>query len=159
MRAGPCDAERTDTGEPLDADLRLPLRAAPATTATTRATRPTSQGIDRFRGEIVHPQHWPEDLDYDGKRVVVIGSGATAVTLLPSMAERAAHVTMLQRSPSYVVSLPGKDGIAVPCADVLPREGGLRDRALEERAAADAAFKLAAPAAALLEEARSQGGQ
>jgi monooxygenase len=61
----------------------------------------------------VHPQHWPEDLDYTGKRVVVIGSGATAVTLVPAMAERGAgHVTMLQRSPTYVLSLPGRDPLA-----------------------------------------------
>ena len=56
----------------------------------------------------MHPQHWPEDLDYAGKRVVVIGSGATAVTLVPAMAESAAHVTMLQRSPTYIVSLPAR---------------------------------------------------
>ena len=68
---------------------------------------PEFEGTERFGGEIVHPQHWPEDLDYAGKRVVVIGSGATAVTLVPAMADEAAHVTMLQRSPSYVVSLPG----------------------------------------------------
>ena len=71
-------------------------------------------------GRIVHPQHWPEDLDYAGKRVVVIGSGATAVTLVPAMAESAAHVTMLQRSPSYVVSLPGEDPIANLVRRVLP---------------------------------------
>ena len=64
---------------------------------------PDFEGIEHFGGRIVHPQHWPEDINYDGKRVVVIGSGATAVTLVPAMAERAAHVTMLQRSPSYVV--------------------------------------------------------
>ena len=69
---------------------------------------PEFEGRERFRGPIVHPQQWPEDLDYAGKRVVVIGSGATAVTLVPAMAEQAAHVTMLQRSPSYVVSLPGR---------------------------------------------------
>ena len=68
--------------------------------------------VARFRGTIVHPQKWPEDLDYTGKRVVVIGSGATAITLVPAMAERAAHVTMLQRSPSYVVSRPAEDKIA-----------------------------------------------
>ena len=85
-------------------------------------------------GTIVHPQHWPEDLDYDGKRVVVIGSGATAVTLVPAMAERAAHVTMLQRSPSYVVTLPAEDPIANFLRRVLPGEGRLRDHALEERA-------------------------
>jgi len=69
-------------------------------------------GVERFRGTTVHPQKWPDDLEYDGKRIVVIGSGATAVTLVPAMAERAAHVTMLQRSPTYVVSRPAEDKIA-----------------------------------------------
>jgi monooxygenase len=69
-------------------------------------------GMDRFKGEIVHPQTWPEALDYAGKRVVVIGSGATAVTLVPAMADEAAHVTMLQRSPTYIVARPAKDAIA-----------------------------------------------
>ncbi len=73
---------------------------------------PRFEGAERFAGELAHPQHWPEDLDYDGKRVVVIGSGATAVTLVPAMAPRAAHVTMLQRSPSYVLSLPSHDPLA-----------------------------------------------
>jgi cation diffusion facilitator CzcD-associated flavoprotein CzcO len=73
---------------------------------------PEFAGTDRFQGRIVHPQHWPEDLDYANRRVVVIGSGATAVTLVPSMAKTAAHVTMLQRSPTYIVSRPGEDGIA-----------------------------------------------
>ena len=73
---------------------------------------PEWPGVGRFRGRIVHPQKWPEDLDYKGRRVVVIGSGATAVTLVPAMAERAAHVTMLQRSPTYVVSRPAEDRIA-----------------------------------------------
>ncbi len=73
---------------------------------------PEFPGADRFRGEIVHPQHWPEHLDYAGKRVVVIGSGATAVTLVPAMADAAGHVTMLQRSPTYVVSLPERDPVA-----------------------------------------------
>lgn len=80
--------------------------------------QPEWDGMDSFQGEIVHPQHWPEDLDYDGKKVVVIGSGATAITLIPSLAERAGHVTMLQRSPSYVVSLPGKNPI-VPLLKTL----------------------------------------
>ena len=70
---------------------------------------PEFAGTDRFRGPIVHPQLWPEDLDYRGRRVVVIGSGATAVTLVPAMAKTAGHVTMLQRSPSYVLSVPGTD--------------------------------------------------
>jgi monooxygenase len=73
---------------------------------------PEFEGVERFPGPVVHPQHWPEDLDYAGKRVVVIGSGATAVTLVPAMAKDAAHVTMLQRSPTYIASLPAQDRIA-----------------------------------------------
>jgi monooxygenase len=81
---------------------------------------PHFDGIDSFAGEVVHPQHWGEDVEYAGKRVVVIGSGATAVTLVPALAESAEHVTMLQRSPSYVVSLPGEDPIAKFLRRVLP---------------------------------------
>ena len=73
---------------------------------------PDFAGTEQFRGRIVHPQFWPEDLDIAGNRVVVIGSGATAVTLVPAMADKAAHVTMLQRSPSYVVSMPAEDALA-----------------------------------------------
>ena len=73
---------------------------------------PEWPGVGRFRGTIVHPQKWPNDLDYANKRIVVIGSGATAITLVPAIADRAAHVTMLQRSPSYVVSRPAEDVIA-----------------------------------------------
>jgi cation diffusion facilitator CzcD-associated flavoprotein CzcO len=73
---------------------------------------PSWPGVEDFSGPIVHPQFWPEELDYAGKRIVVIGSGATAVTLVPALAERAAQVTMLQRSPSYIVSLPSVDRFA-----------------------------------------------
>lgn len=73
---------------------------------------PHFEGTERFKGPIVHPQHWPKDLDYTGKNVVVIGSGATAVTLVPAMTDKARHVTMLQRSPSYIVSIPTRDVIA-----------------------------------------------
>jgi cation diffusion facilitator CzcD-associated flavoprotein CzcO len=73
---------------------------------------PEFAGTSDFRGQLVHPQRWPADLDYAGKRVVVIGSGATAVTLVPAMAEAAAHVTMLQRSPSYILTLPAEDVLA-----------------------------------------------
>ncbi|MBF6059335.1 NAD(P)/FAD-dependent oxidoreductase [Nocardia terpenica] len=75
--------------------------------------RPSFPGEENFRGPIVHPQHWPEDLDYRGKRVVVIGSGATAITLVPAMSGDAEHVTMLQRSPTYVTALPADDPVAV----------------------------------------------
>ncbi|TMJ18534.1 MAG: NAD(P)/FAD-dependent oxidoreductase [Alphaproteobacteria bacterium] len=77
-----------------------------------RGYRPQWPGESDYGGRIVHPQHWPEDLDVAGKKVVVIGSGATAVTLVPALAETAAHVTMLQRSPSYIVARPSRDGIA-----------------------------------------------
>lgn len=73
---------------------------------------PEWPGVERFAGRMVHPQKWPEGLDYTGKRVVVIGSGATAVTLVPALAEQAAHVIMLQRSPTYIVAVPSKDAIA-----------------------------------------------
>ena len=81
---------------------------------------PQFAGAEDFTGRIVHPQHWPDDLDYAGKRVVVIGSGATAVTLVPEMAKTAAHVTMLQRSPTYVVSRPAEDAFANRLRRVLP---------------------------------------
>jgi len=83
---------------------------------------PEFAGSEEFKGEVVHPQHWPEELDYTGKRVVVIGSGATAVTLVPAMAEKAAHVTMLQRSPTYIASMPAKDPIANGLRRFLPRK-------------------------------------
>ncbi len=73
---------------------------------------PTWPGVERFTGRIIHPQQWPDNLDYAGKRVVVIGSGATAVTLVTALAEQAAHVTMLQRSPTYIVARPSVDAIA-----------------------------------------------
>jgi cation diffusion facilitator CzcD-associated flavoprotein CzcO len=81
---------------------------------------PDLPGIEEYAGTVVHPQHWPEDLDHAGARVVVIGSGATAVTLVPAMAETAAHVTMLQRSPTYVVSLPREDKVAGLLGRLLP---------------------------------------
>jgi cation diffusion facilitator CzcD-associated flavoprotein CzcO len=81
---------------------------------------PEFAGAADYRGRLVHPQAWPEDLDWAGKRVVVIGSGATAVTLVPELAKTAAHVTMLQRSPSYVLSLPSRDAIGAVARRVLP---------------------------------------
>ncbi|HZC74030.1 MAG TPA: NAD(P)/FAD-dependent oxidoreductase [Jatrophihabitans sp.] len=81
---------------------------------------PEFPGQADFPGPVIHPQHWPDELDYRGKKVVVIGSGATAVTLVPAMAPDAAHVTMLQRSPSYVLSLPAVDGISERLRRILP---------------------------------------
>jgi monooxygenase len=102
------EARRADTDEPV----RLTCDFLYSCTGYYRYDQgytPEFPGADRFTGRIVHPQHWPEELDYAGKRVVVIGSGATAVTLVPAMAEHAAQVTMLQRSPSYVFTLPSVD--------------------------------------------------
>ena len=81
---------------------------------------PEFPGRERFKGTILHPQAWPQDLDYSGKRVVVIGSGATAVTLIPALAKTAAHVTMLQRSPTYIVSYPEQDTLAMALRRLLP---------------------------------------
>jgi cation diffusion facilitator CzcD-associated flavoprotein CzcO len=76
--------------------------------------------LDRYEGRFVHPQHWPDDLDWEGKRVVVIGSGATAITLVPALARKAAHVTLLQRSPGYVLPVPSRDAISAALLHVLP---------------------------------------
>ena len=81
---------------------------------------PAFAGIEYFKGRVVHPQQWTPDITHAGKRVVVIGSGATAVTLVPEMAKTATHVTMLQRSPTYVVARPSQDGIANGLRRVLP---------------------------------------
>src|SRR5690606_4621284 len=87
---------------------------------------PEFRGREDFRGTIVHPQHWPEDLDVTGRRVIVIGSGATAITLLPSLAKTAGHVTMLQRSPTWIVSRPERDPIASFLRRVLPPRAAFR---------------------------------
>src|SRR5690606_34030417 len=86
---------------------------------------PQFDGVEDFTGTVVHPQHWPSDLDYRGKRVIVIGSGATAVTLVPAMAmgdNAAEHVTMLQRSPTYIFTAPSQDPLANLLRKVLPEE-------------------------------------
>jgi cation diffusion facilitator CzcD-associated flavoprotein CzcO len=83
---------------------------------------PAFPGMERFKGKIVHPQKWPEYLDYKGKKVVVIGSGATAMTLVPAMSRDVAHIVMLQRSPTYVVSRPDRDVIANALRRVLPEK-------------------------------------
>lgn len=87
-----------------------------------RGYMPEFPGLSDFKGDVVHPQLWPEDYDYAGKRVVVIGSGATAVTLVPAMAEKAAHVTMLQRSPTYIAARPSRDGLADALRKILPAQ-------------------------------------
>jgi monooxygenase len=113
------EAERTDTGETVRLTCGFLLMCTGYYRYDAGYT-PEFPGVDRFGGQVVHPQFWPDDVDYAGKRVVVIGSGATAVTLVPAMAESAEHVTMLQRSPSYVVSLPAEDPLANVVRRVLP---------------------------------------
>jgi cation diffusion facilitator CzcD-associated flavoprotein CzcO len=104
------EAHRSDTGESVLLTCGF-LFVCSGYYRYDEGYTPQFLGTDHFRGQIVHPQRWPEDLDYAGKQVLVIGSGATAVTLVPAMAAKAAHVTMLQRSPSYVVSLPATDAV------------------------------------------------
>jgi monooxygenase len=105
------EAERTDSGEIVELTCNF-LFGATGYYRYDEGYKPHFEGTERFQGELVHPQQWPDELDYRGKQVVVIGSGATAVTLVPAMAEEAEHVTMLQRSPSYVVTLPAEDPVA-----------------------------------------------
>jgi monooxygenase len=113
--------ERTDTGKTVQYTCRF-LWSCSGYYNYDEGYTPPFSGTEKFAGTIVHPQHWPSDLDYAGKRVLVIGSGATAVTLVPAMAEDAAHVTMLQRSPTYIISLPGQDAIANALRRVLPEK-------------------------------------
>jgi monooxygenase len=104
--------ERTETGETFAMTARW-LFSACGYYRYDRGYTPELPGLERFGGRVVHPQQWPEDLDFAGRRVVVLGSGATAVTLVPALAEQGAgHVTMLQRSPTYVLPVPEKDVIA-----------------------------------------------
>ncbi|MGN5765184.1 flavin-containing monooxygenase [Acinetobacter calcoaceticus] len=83
---------------------------------------PDFKGVEEFEGQIIHPQHWPENLNYKNKKVIVIGSGATAVTLMPAMAKDVEHITMLQRSPSYVMAVPSEDPIANTLNKILPSQ-------------------------------------
>jgi monooxygenase len=113
--------ERLDTGEHKTITCNW-LFSAAGYYRYDEGFTPHLEGIERFQGQVVHPQHWPQDLDYSAKRVLVIGSGATAVTLVPALAEKAGHVTMLQRTPSYVISLPSIDPIANLLRKVLPEK-------------------------------------
>ncbi len=112
-------AQRTDTGETVELTCSF-LFCCSGYYRYDEGYTPAFPGIAAYTGQVIHPQHWPEDLDYSGKRVVVIGSGATAVTLVPAMAERAAHVTMVQRSPTYMAARPSRDKIADTLRRLLP---------------------------------------
>ncbi len=112
-------ARRLDTDEEVELEAKF-LLSCMGYYDYDEGYTPEFPGRERFKGTFVHPQHWPEDLDYTGKRVVVIGSGATAVTLIPAMADKVEKITMLQRSPSYVFSIPARDKIAELFQRVLP---------------------------------------
>ena len=105
------EAQRTDTGTTVEFTCSF-LFGCTGYYRYDQGYTPPFEGVERFTGRIVHPQFWSADVDYESKRVIVIGSGATAVTLVPALADKAEHVTMLQRSPSYVVSLPREDPLA-----------------------------------------------
>jgi monooxygenase len=105
------EAQRGDTGETVQLTCSF-LMMCTGYYRYDEGYTPEFPGIERYAGQVVHPQHWSDDVEVAGKRVVVIGSGATAVTLVPALAKTAAHVTMLQRSPSYILTLPGADPIA-----------------------------------------------
>ena len=113
-------AERTDTGEPVQLTCGF-LFSCGGYYRYDRGYLPEFPGTDRFEGTLVHPQFWPEELDHTGKRVVVIGSGATAVTLVPALAGTAAHVTMLQRSPTYIASVPATNPLVTVLHRLLPQ--------------------------------------
>lgn len=117
------EVERTDTGEVATFSTRWIFCGA-GYYRYDQGYSPEFPGRERFTGQVVHPQHWPEDLDYAGKKVVIIGSGATAVTLLPAMAGTAAHVTMLQRSPTYMIPLRQQDRFAIAAQKLLGTERG-----------------------------------
>ncbi|HEY8515439.1 MAG TPA: NAD(P)/FAD-dependent oxidoreductase [Candidatus Binatia bacterium] len=113
------EAERKDTGETVTFTCNF-LYMCSGYYSYREGYTPEFKGVEDFKGTIVHPQKWPEDLDYRGKRVIVIGSGATAMTLVPSMAKDVEHIVMLQRSPTYVISRPDQDVIANALRKVLP---------------------------------------
>jgi len=113
------EAERADSGETVRFSCAF-LFTCSGYYRYDQGYTPEFDGIESFGGTVIHPQHWPDDAEYAGKRVVVIGSGATAVTLVPALAREAARVTMLQRSPTYIVSMPGEDPIAKLLRRVLP---------------------------------------
>lgn len=115
------DAVREATGEAVQFSCNFLLMCSGYYNYDAGYT-PEFKGVKDFKGQIIHPQKWTEDIDYKNKNVVIIGSGATAVTLVPSMAETAAHVTMLQRSPTYVISVPERDVISEKLRQYLPEK-------------------------------------
>ena len=133
--------QRTDAGERVTLTCRF-LFSCTGYYRYDHGHEPQIPGRDDFRGEVVHPQHWPEDLDVAGKRVVVIGSGATAITLVPALAGTARHVVMVQRSPTYVVSLPSRDAVADLVRRVLPAEAAYKVVRRKNIATAGLSYRL-----------------
>lgn len=113
------DVEQLDSGEVVSYYCNF-LHMCSGYYSYDEGYTPDFKGMEQFQGQIVHPQKWTDDIVYDNKKVVIIGSGATAVTLVPALAEAAASVTMLQRSPSYIVAVPAKDKVANVMRKVLP---------------------------------------
>ena len=114
-------ASNTATGETVEYTCNFLLMCSGYYSYKSGYT-PTFEGVESYSGQILHPQEWPEDIDFAGKKVVVIGSGATAVTLVPAMADTAEHVVMLQRSPTYVVARPDHDAFAGLLRKILPEK-------------------------------------
>ncbi|MDG4809777.1 NAD(P)/FAD-dependent oxidoreductase [Micromonospora sp. WMMD1120] len=112
-------AQRADTAETVVVTCSF-LFACTGYYRYDEGYTPPLPGVDAYAGRVAHPQHWPDDLDHTGRRVLVIGSGATAVTVVPALAQRAAHVTMLQRSPTYIMPLPSRDRLADALRRRLP---------------------------------------
>ncbi|MCC2636928.1 MAG: FAD-containing monooxygenase EthA [Moraxellaceae bacterium] len=119
------EAEKTDTGELVTYSAGF-IMSCTGYYNYEKGYEPEFAGRDSFKGQVIHPQKWPEDLDYSGKKVVVIGSGATAVTLVPAMTDKAALVTMLQRSPTYVLSVPLIDPMVQSMRKFLPEKAVYR---------------------------------
>ena len=119
------DVVRADTGEQLELTCSF-LYACAGYYRYDHGYEPDIAGRDDYRGELVHPQHWPDDLDVAGRSVIVVGSGATAVTLVPALAGTCEHVVMLQRSPTFVAALPSRDRVADLARTVLPPAAAYR---------------------------------
>jgi len=135
------EIERADTGEEftITADW---LYLGTGYYRYDHGYMPELPGLSNFEGTVVHPQQWPEDLDYAGKQVVVIGSGATAVTLIPAMAPDTGHITMLQRSPSYILPIPGNDPMVNRIRDLAGAKVAHRAARLKYMAAMDAIYNF-----------------
>ncbi len=134
-------AERTDTGETVTLTAGF-LFCCSGYYRYDQGYTPDFAGSERFAGPIIHPQHWPRDLDVSGKHVVLIGSGATAVTLGPALTGQGAHVTMLQRSPSYIISAPARDDLALKVRKFLPARAAYMMARAKNVAVATAIYQL-----------------